>query len=85
MFLYIHPGLFQNIKDGGYMFLQTTHYRSRWQIMAVLYRAPFCCMIAVEADCSGIIMIQLEVDKFVSLSISLLEEKTLGLQQGLKS
>lgn len=42
-------------------------------------------MIAEEAVCSGIIVIQIEVEEFVSLSVSFLEEKAFGLQHGLNS
>jgi len=44
--------------------------------MGVPYWAPFCYEIVEEPDCSGIIMIQLELEDSVSLSVSFLEEKT---------
>lgn len=47
-FLYIHPDLSQNTKDGCSMILQILCYRSRWQILSVSHWGPFCCVIAED-------------------------------------
>lgn len=83
-FLYIHPDLSQNTKDGGSMFLQIPCYRSRWQILSVSHWGPFCCVIA--EDDSGMFRDYhdtIEVKEIVSGSVGFLEENTPGFQQGL--